>query len=276
MAFGFAEGADVRIEPVSGERGAASGKASATSPLAAHRSPLILRTPAGRIETSLQVPGEHNLRNAASAAAAALALGASAQAVAKGLAAYAGTKGRLQTHACILGATLIDDTYNANPDSVLAAVQVLAARPGSRILVLGDMGELGPDAAALHREMGERARAAGIDRLLCLGELSVHAARGFGPGAMHFERIEELLAEVECALGPAVTVLVKGSRFMQMERVVRSFMEANLCQATGSPEPGISPPRGAAESLARSAYESGVPPAGAVNESERGGSQPCS
>ena len=163
------------------------------------------------------------------AAAAALALGASPQAVASGLGAYTGTKGRLQVHRCILGATLIDDTYNANPDSVLAAIQVLAERPGTRILVLGDMGELGPDTTALHKEAGEQARVAGIDRLLCLGELSEHAVRGFGAGAMHFERIEELLAEIECALGTGVTVLVKGSRFMKMERVVRSFLEDQTC-----------------------------------------------
>ncbi|OYY95541.1 MAG: hypothetical protein B7Y41_03295 [Hydrogenophilales bacterium 28-61-23] len=237
MSFGFAENADVRIQA-----GA-------------------LETPAGRIEINLQVPGDHNLRNAAAAASLALALGVSTDAIQRGLAAYDGVKGRLQAHACILGATLIDDTYNANPDSVLAAIQVLAARPGQRILVLGDMGELGPDAANLHREVGEQARAAGIDRLLCLGEMSVHTVQGFGAGlaensAMHFERIEELLAEIECALadeqpprsapplaaprggampalgrpgGGPVTVLVKGSRFMQMERVVKSFIEEQIC-----------------------------------------------
>ena len=213
IRFGFAEDAEVRIQ-----RGASAGLQA-----------LTLDTPVGRIETSLQTPGDHNLRNAAAAAAAALALGASAQSISQGLAAYAGIKGRLQSHPCILGATLIDDTYNANPDSVLAAIQVLAARPGRRILVLGDMGELGPEAAAMHREVGERARAAGIDRLLCLGELCENAAAGFGSGAMHFERIEELLAEVEVALGPEVTVLVKGSRFMKMERVVQSFVESNQC-----------------------------------------------
>jgi UDP-N-acetylmuramoyl-tripeptide--D-alanyl-D-alanine ligase len=212
MSFGYAEGADVRLTP--------------------DASRLLLATPAGPIETSLQVPGIHNQRNAAAAAAAALALGIDAVAVARGLAAYAGSKGRLQQHDCIHGATLIDDSYNANPDSMAAAIQVLAARPGQRILVLGDMGELGPDAAALHREVGERARAAGIDRLLCLGEMSFHMVQGFAqpaPAAMHFERIEELLAELECALGPDVSVLVKGSRFMKMERVAQSFIEEQTC-----------------------------------------------
>ena len=208
LGFGFAAGADIRIHA---------------------DSRLILDTPAGRVETTLQVPGVHNQRNAAAAAAAALALGLAPDAIVRGLAAYAGSKGRLQVHPCILGATLIDDSYNANPDSMAAAIQVLAARPGTRILVLGDMGELGPDAAALHREVGERAAAAGIDRLLGLGEMSLDMVQGFGAGAMHFERIEELLAEIECALGPEVTVLVKGSRFMKMERVVKSFMENQKC-----------------------------------------------
>lgn len=214
MSFGFAEQADVRIV--------------AASPTEL-KTPLVLETPAGRIETTLQVPGQHNLRNAAAAASLALALGIPARSIADGLANYSGVKGRLQAHACILGATLIDDTYNANPDSVLAAIQVLAALPGTRILVLGDMGELGPDAAKMHREVGEKAHAAGIDRLLCLGEMTINSVEAFGKNAMHFERIEELLAEIECALGPQVTVLVKGSRFMKMERVVQSFKETEKC-----------------------------------------------
>jgi UDP-N-acetylmuramoyl-tripeptide--D-alanyl-D-alanine ligase len=188
-----------------------------------------LHTPAGDIELALNVPGLHNVRNAVAAAAMAQVAGASLDQIARGLSAYTGVKGRLQPHGCILGARLIDDTYNANPDSVAAAVAVLAAQKGTRVLVLGDMGELGADAAELHREIGEAARKAGIDRLLCLGDLSVNSVHAFGPGGMHFERIEELLAEVEQALGPDVTVLVKGSRFMQMERVVKSFMESHVC-----------------------------------------------
>jgi UDP-N-acetylmuramoyl-tripeptide--D-alanyl-D-alanine ligase len=190
---------------------------------------LVLHTPSGSVPARLNVPGLHNVKNAVAAAAAAWVLGLPLAAIASGLAAFAGVKGRLQAHPCILGARLIDDTYNANPDSVAAAIAVLAAQKGTRILVLGDMGELGPGAAELHRELGETARQAGIDRLLCLGELSVETVRAFGPGAMHFERIEELLAEVEVALGADVTVLVKGSRFMKMERVVNSFVEGHVC-----------------------------------------------
>jgi UDP-N-acetylmuramoyl-tripeptide--D-alanyl-D-alanine ligase len=163
------------------------------------------------------------------AAAACLALDVPAEAVARGLSGFTGVKGRLQRHPCILGATLVDDTYNANPDSVAAAIGVLASQPGTRMLVLGDMGELGAGAAELHAEIGAKARTAGIDRLLCLGELTVNTVEAFGKGGMHFERIEELLAEIENGLGPSVTVLVKGSRFMQMERVVKSFLEAHVC-----------------------------------------------
>lgn len=214
LRFGLGPDADVRAEGFTDTEGMR----------------LTLSTPTGRIETRIAVLGLHNLRNAAAAAAAAIALEAPGEAIAQGLAAYRGVEGRLQPHPCILGARLIDDSYNANPDSVAAAIEVLAAMPGHRLLVLGDMGELGPDAAELHREIGRRAKIAGIDRLLALGELSIHAVQGFGHGAMHFERIEELLAEVENALAPEVTVLVKGSRFMHMERVVQSFVEArHLC-----------------------------------------------
>lgn len=186
---------------------------------------LNLFTPAGRIETRMAALGLHNVRNAAAAAAAAIALGVPGEAIAQGLAAYRGVKGRLQLCPCSLGARVIDDSYNANPDSVAAAIEVLAAMPGRRLLVLGDMGELGANAAELHREVGRRAKAAGIDRLLALGALSIHAVQGFGPGAVHFERIKALTAAVKDALAPEVTVLVKGSRFMQMERVVQSLVE---------------------------------------------------
>jgi UDP-N-acetylmuramoyl-tripeptide--D-alanyl-D-alanine ligase len=143
---------------------------------------------------------------------------------------YAGVKGRLQCKPAHAGATLIDDTYNANPESMQAAIDVLARAPGQRLLVLGDMGELGERAAACHAEAGEYARAAGIERLYALGELSAGTAAAFGAGARHFPRIEELLAEIENVLAPDVTVLVKGSRFMQMERVVKAFaVEQGVC-----------------------------------------------
>lgn len=184
---------------------------------------LRVRTPSGDTDVRLQVLGIHNVRNALAAAACAVALGIPNDAVARGLGVFAGMKGRLQRTPCLHGATLIDDTYNANPESVKAALAVLAVAGGKKVLVLGDMGELGARGVTLHQEIGEQARRAGIDALFTLGKLSAHAAGKFGTDGRHFERIEDLLAEVENLLAPDVTVLVKGSRFMQMERVVKSF-----------------------------------------------------
>jgi UDP-N-acetylmuramoyl-tripeptide--D-alanyl-D-alanine ligase len=186
-------------------------------------SEIVVHTPHGEAQAVLKAPGLHNVRNALAASAAATALEVPAPAIARGLAGYAGVKGRLQRKAARNGATLIDDTYNANPESVRAAAGVLAQASGRKILVLGDMGELGAGAPQMHAEVGALARESGIDRLLTLGELAEHAARAFGAGGRHFTRIEDLLAEVESALAPGVTVLVKGSRFMQMERVVKAF-----------------------------------------------------
>ncbi|MFP5417862.1 MAG: UDP-N-acetylmuramoyl-tripeptide--D-alanyl-D-alanine ligase [Gammaproteobacteria bacterium] len=188
-------------------------------------SALTLVLPSATLDIPLQVPGEHNVMNALAAATAAFTLDVSLRSIAIGLAGYVGVKGRLQKKHALHGSTFIDDTYNANPDSVRAALGVLAGRAGRKILVLGDMGELGDGAAAMHAEVGLAAREAGVDRLLALGELSRNSVGAFGAGAMHFERIQELLAELENELTPDTTVLVKGSRFMQMERVVQSFAE---------------------------------------------------
>jgi len=195
---------------------------------------LTLVLPNAEFEVNLQVPGEHNVMNALAAAAAAFALDVSYRSIVAGLSGFAGVKGRLQKKPALHGSTFIDDTYNANPDSVKAALAVLAQQPGKKVLVLGDMGELGTDAAAMHAQIGLAARAAGVDRLLALGELSRETVAAFGAGAMHFERIQELLAELENELTPDTTVLVKGSRFMQMERVVQSFMEEPVGLAAGA------------------------------------------
>ncbi|HEY9145692.1 MAG TPA: UDP-N-acetylmuramoyl-tripeptide--D-alanyl-D-alanine ligase [Thiobacillus sp.] len=197
---------------------------------------LTLTLPNATLDIALQVPGEHNAMNALAAAAAAFALDVSHRSIVAGLSGFSGVKGRLQRKAALHGSTFIDDTYNANPDSVKAALAVLASQPGRKILVLGDMGELGSDAAAMHAQIGLAARAAGVDRLLALGELTQETVRAFGTGAMHFERIQELLAELENELTPDTTVLVKGSRFMQMERVVQSFMEHPAASQPGYEE----------------------------------------
>jgi UDP-N-acetylmuramoyl-tripeptide--D-alanyl-D-alanine ligase len=190
-------------------------------------SALKLVLPGATLDVALKVPGEHNVMNALAAAAAAFALDVSHRSIVAGLSGFSGVKGRLQRKPALHGSTFIDDTYNANPDSVKAALAVLAQQPGRKILVLGDMGELGADAAAMHAQIGLAARAAGVDRLLVLGDLTLETASAFGSGAMHFERIQELLAELENELTSDTTVLVKGSRFMQMERVVQSFIEAS-------------------------------------------------
>lgn len=186
------------------------------------RSRMTLTLPDGTAEVVLQVPGEHNVRNALAAAAAAVAIGVGRQAIAAGLAGFSGVQGRMQIKRCLHNATLLDDSYNANPESVRAALAVLAAAPAKKILVLGDMGELGESAVDWHARIGEEARLAGIDRLLALGELSAHTVAEFGAGAQHFGSIEELLAAVKKLLAADVTLLVKGSRFMRMERVVES------------------------------------------------------
>ena len=196
-------------------------------------SALAVTLPHACLEIALQVPGEHNAMNALAAAAAAFALDVSLRSIDVGLSGFTGVKGRLQRKPALHGSTFIDDTYNANPDSVKAALAVLTQQPGRKVLVLGDMGELGADAVAMHAQIGQAARAAGVDRLLALGDLSKETVAAFGAGAMHFERIQELLAELENELAPGTTVLVKGSRFMQMERVVQSFMEDPAASAPG-------------------------------------------
>ena len=178
-------------------------------------------TPQGSFNAALQVPGAHNVRNAMAATAAAVALNIPLPDIAAGLEKFSGVGGRLQRKPALHGAMLIDDTYNANPASLHAAIRVLMQAAGKKILVLGDMGELGTDAAQLHAGIGAEARDVGVDKLLALGELSVHAVREFGPGAQHFERIEDLFAALDKSLDADSTVLVKGSRFMKMERVVQ-------------------------------------------------------
>jgi UDP-N-acetylmuramoyl-tripeptide--D-alanyl-D-alanine ligase len=168
----------------------------------------------------LAVPGLHNIRNALGAATAAIAMHIPLDVIAAGLENFGGVKGRLQFKNGINQAVVIDDTYNANPASMKAAIEVLAARPGKKLLVLGDMGELGADAADLHAEIGRYAKQAGIDALYVLGDLSRETAQGFGEGAHHHSEPEALAADLKSHMDNKAAVLVKGSRFMRMERVV--------------------------------------------------------
>ncbi|MDR2838529.1 MAG: UDP-N-acetylmuramoyl-tripeptide--D-alanyl-D-alanine ligase [Azonexus sp.] len=186
---------------------------------------LTLAAAEGRATLCLAVAGRHNARNAVAAAAACLATGVPLAAVIAGLKSFAGVKGRLQRRAGKKGAEILDDTYNANPDSVRAGIDVLAATVGKKILVLGDMGEIGEACGQYHDEIGGYAKSQGIDRLLALGEASRQAARNFGDGGRHFTRLDDLVAAVDKELGPETTVLIKGSRFMKMERVADALVD---------------------------------------------------
>ena len=179
-----------------------------------------VKTPAGPVAYRLHIAGRHNVRNSLAAVACALAAGVPLAAIAQGLETFEPVKGRSRALAVKLGGrtlTLVDDTYNANPDSVRAAVDVLAELPGPRLLVLGDMGEVGDQGPQFHAEVGEHARALGIEQLLTLGDQSV-AMKG-----RHFDAIGPLVAAVLAELPRVSSVLVKGSRFMKMERVVQAI-----------------------------------------------------
>lgn len=179
---------------------------------------------AGRkVEVRLAIDGAHNVRNALAAAASAHALGVDAEAVAEGLSRFRPAMGRLARLRAASGATLIDDSYNANPDSVRAAIEALAAREGGRVLVLGDMGEVGDQGAQFHSEVGSHARECGIAHLLAHGVATRDSVDAFGPGGEHFESIDALIERARGLCGPGTTVLVKGSRFMKMERVVAAL-----------------------------------------------------
>lgn len=178
---------------------------------------------------SLGFEGRHNALNAAAATAAATAMGLSPETIIDGLAAARPAAGRLRVVPGIKGIRLIDDSYNANPSSVMAAARVLGEQEGDAWLILGDMAELGPEADEFHRQVGEHARSAGIDRLYCAGPHSRHAAEGFGKGAEWLDSVDRLIDEVVAELpsGMPVNVLVKGSRSMHMERVVQALTDGS-------------------------------------------------
>jgi UDP-N-acetylmuramoyl-tripeptide--D-alanyl-D-alanine ligase len=186
-------------------------------------SDLQVSAPDARFGIRLAAAGVHNVRNALAATACALAAGIPVDAIVRGLETFAPVSGRLQRKQADNGATVIDDTYNANPDSVRAAIDVLASYPAPRVLVLGDMGEVGTQGPAFHQEIGAYARQRGIETVLVTGALARHMT---GTGATHYEQFDELLAALDKQLGSKsdATVLVKGSRFMKMERVVRHLI----------------------------------------------------
>jgi UDP-N-acetylmuramoyl-tripeptide--D-alanyl-D-alanine ligase len=182
-------------------------------------SEITITTPYGNTSTVLAIPGLHNVRNALAAAACGFAAGIAPAAIGKGLMEFRPYVGRLQVKQLPGGATLIDDSYNANPDSVRAAIDVLAQLPAPTLLILGDMGEVGDFGPEFHREVGAYAREKGISRLLATGEASRDAVQAFGSNAAHCAGIDELVKQAT----DAKSMLVKGSRFMRMERVVEQL-----------------------------------------------------
>ncbi len=178
-------------------------------------------TPQGPVRYALHMAGRHNVKNSLAAVAACLAAGVPLAAIEQGLSAFTAVAGRSrtvllgQTHPSDSTITLVDDTYNANPDSVLAAIDMLMDLPAPRLLILGDMGEVGDQGVAFHAEVGAYAKACGIEHFWTLGELCRHA------GGLHFESLEPLLEAMDAWLESPASILVKGSRFMKMERIVQ-------------------------------------------------------
>lgn len=212
LAFGLGENAavtavDVNADP---ERG---------------QTRFTLRFNGAGTDIKLGLLGRHNVLNALAAAACCLALNVPLARIRAGLEKTRAVKGRLQPKQGLKGARLFDDAYNANPASLAAALETLRGLSGGAWLVLGDMGELGAGAAGFHRQAGERARAAGIQRLYGLGPLARQAVDGFGAGGRHFDRMDDLIETLRQELAPGVNLLVKGSRSMAMERAVEALTE---------------------------------------------------
>ena len=183
-----------------------------------------LVTPDGGAQVELQLMGRHNVANALAAAALAWGLGVAPDSIARGLALVRPAAGRLVPHRLGSGALLIDDSYNANPASVAAALAAAATLEPRTWLVLGDLGELGPEAAQWHRRLGREARDAGVERLFGIGDLAAEAVAAFGNDGATFERVDDLVAALVADAGPGTAVVVKGSRSARMERVVESLL----------------------------------------------------
>jgi len=182
---------------------------------------------AGNMNTTvhLPLPGMHNIQNALAATACCVAVGIGINTIKAGLENVKPIKGRLQIKKGKFGARVCDDTYNANPASLKAALKVVSSYPGRHWLILGDMGELGNAAASMHYAAGEDARSAGFEKLFAIGPLSAQAVAGFGNGALHFSTAEHLIEVVKSGLSEGIIVLVKGSRAMAMERIVTAISE---------------------------------------------------
>ena len=189
-----------------------------------------LHTPTWQAPIMLHTPGQHALDNALAAAACCVAVGLSQETITQGLMRFKGVHGRQTFLTGVHGATLIDDTYNANLNSVLAAIEVLAARPGKRILVLGDIGELGAYAQLHHETIGQVAQQKKLEGLFTCGQATAITAATFGPHARHFDTQADLIRALRSLLDAHTTVLIKGSRFMAMEHIVQALLEPTLTE----------------------------------------------
>ena len=220
VTFGFHSPADVRADPEAMRMHWDSTGFHVSCPVF---------TPEGEISVTLALAGRHNLMNALAAIAAARAVGATAEEIVAGLLTVRPVKGRLCLRSGRQPYRVIDDSYNANPDSVAAAIAVLAEAPGERWLVLGDLAELGGAGRAMHRVLGEQARSAGVEHLFAVGDASAEAAAGFGEGGEAFGDQAALIATLRHELPVGATVLVKGSRSAAMDRVVDALVDEGGC-----------------------------------------------
>ncbi len=201
---------------------------SATYQVFATHTQLALKTPEGVVTFNISVLGKHNVSNALAASAVAVALGITNRDIAQGLSQFNGVQGRLCLHAGYQQAVVIDDTYNANPDSMKAAIDVLVAQQSEStkklIFVMGDMAELGEDSTKMHAQIGQYAKQKAVSSVFSLGNFSQIATEAFGVGGQHFDSLETLVAAVKTVMQADTCVLVKGSRSMKMERVVHAIV----------------------------------------------------
>lgn len=184
----------------------------------------IFKTSLGEVSITMSLPGNHNVMNALAATAIAITLGVSLTDISKGLRSFSSVSGRLDVRKGLNGSCVIDDTYNANPLSLYAAIDVLVEMEGDSLLVLGDMAELGESSAELHYESGKKAKKSGVKKLFALGEMSRNAVKGFGEGAEFFDDKDVLIQAVKAEINQSTTVLVKGSRSMAMEKIVDALV----------------------------------------------------